>query len=36
MEVTIFGLTIIVVQGLSFHHFENLGHRLWQHLEQQQ
>jgi len=30
-------LEIIVVQGLlSFHHFENLGHCLGQHLEQQQ
>jgi hypothetical protein len=29
-ELTIFGLTTIVVQGLlSFHHFENLGHRIW-------
>ena len=37
IEVTIFGLKMIVVQGLlSFHHFENLGHRLWQHLQQQQ
>jgi len=36
-EFTILGLKIIVVQGLlSFHHFENLGHRLWQDLEQQQ
>jgi hypothetical protein len=37
MELTIFGLTTIMVQGLlSFHHFENLGHRLRQHFEQQQ
>jgi hypothetical protein len=36
IEVTIFGLKIIVVQGLlSFHHFENLGHRLRQYLKQQ-
>ena len=37
IELTVFGLTTIIVQGLlSFHHFENLGHRLWQHFEQQQ
>jgi hypothetical protein len=37
IELTIFGLTTIMVQGLlSFHHFENLGHRFRQHLEQQQ
>jgi hypothetical protein len=36
-ELTIFGLTTIMVQGLlSFHYFENLGHSLRQHLEQQQ
>jgi hypothetical protein len=36
IEVTILGLNIIVVQGLlSFHHFENLKHRLQQHLKQQ-
>jgi len=30
-------LEIIVVLGLlSFQHFENLGHRLGQHLEQEQ
>ena len=34
IEVTIFVSKIIVVQGLSFHHFENLVHRLRQHLEQ--
>jgi hypothetical protein len=32
----ILGLTTVMVQGLlSFHHFENLGHRLQQHFEQQ-
>ena len=37
IEVTIFGLKTIVVEGLlSFHHFENFGHRLRQHLKQQQ
>jgi len=37
IEFTILGLEIIVVQGLlSFHRFENIGHRLVQHLEQQQ
>jgi len=37
IELTILGLITIVVQGLwSFHHFENLGHRLRQHLIQQQ
>ena len=36
IEVTIFGLKTIVLQGLSFHHFENLGHRLRQHFKQQQ
>ena len=36
IEVKILGLYIIVVQGLlSFHHFENLKHRLQQHLKQQ-
>jgi len=35
-ELTILGLITIVVQGLwSFHHFENLGHRLQQYLIQQ-
>ena len=36
IEVTIFGLKIMVVQGLSFHHLESLGHSFWQHLQQQQ
>ena len=37
IDFTILGLTTIMVQGLlSFHHFENLGHRLQQHFEQQQ
>ena len=36
IEVTIFGLKTIVVQGLSFHHFENFGHCLRQHFLQQQ
>ena len=36
-ELIIFGLNTMVVQGLlSFHHFENFGHRLQQHLQQQQ
>jgi hypothetical protein len=37
IEFTILGFTTTVVQGLwSFHHLENLGHRLQQHLAQQQ
>jgi hypothetical protein len=37
IELTILGLTTIMVQGLlSFHHFENLGQRLQQYFEQQQ
>jgi hypothetical protein len=36
IELKILGLTTIMVQGLwSFHHFENLGHRLQQYLMQQ-
>ena len=36
-ELTVFDFETIVVQGLSsFHHFENLGHRLRQLFEQQQ
>ena len=35
IEVIILGLKTMVVQGLlSFHHLENLEHRLWQHLQQ--
>ena len=37
IEVIIVGLKTMAVQGLlSFHHLENLEHRLWQHLQQQQ
>jgi len=37
IELTIFRLTTFIVQELlSFHHFENLEHRLRQHFEQQQ
>jgi hypothetical protein len=37
MEFTILGLTTIMLRLLlSFHYFENLGHRLRQHFEQQQ
>ena len=36
IEVIILGLKTMVVQGLlSFHHLENLEHRLCQHLQQQ-
>ena len=37
IEVLILGLKPMMAQGLlSFHHLENLEHRLWQHLQQQQ
>ena len=37
IEVTIFGLKIMVVQGLlSFHNLESLEHSFWQNLQQQQ